>query len=134
MWKRVTPGLLLLAALACGGDSSGPGDTSADSGPAQVIVAEGTASSSDIYRQSMTLHLRNEGGPGVYKLEVWGLPTSPNGAETSMGETEPVEVTASYDETLSYSLGSNTFVTHVLVFTRDNGSAQYRQTDRFDFQ
>jgi hypothetical protein len=71
MWKRLAPGLLLLAAAACGGDSSGPGDTSADSGPAQVIVAEGTASSSDIYRQSMTLHLRNEGGPGVYKLDVW---------------------------------------------------------------
>jgi hypothetical protein len=100
---------------------------------ASVVVVDGAVDRPNPFQQNLTLHLRNDGGPGVYKVEVWGLPTSPNGPETFMGETEPVEVGADYEETLTYDVGTSSFVSYVLVFTRDEGTAQYRQTDRFDF-
>jgi hypothetical protein len=87
-------------------------------------------------RPTYTVHLHNDGGPGVYKLEFYGLPTSPNGPETFFGTTEPVEVDTAYDESVTYTVRSSNDgppVDHILAFTRDQGSAQYRQTDRFDF-
>ena len=66
-------------------------------------------------------------------MQLWGYPTSPNGVDESFGETEPVEVTADYDETMTSHITTEDFVKYVVVFTRNAGSAVYRQTARFDF-
>ena len=101
--------------------------------PAEVVVVDGSHETG-FQMETITLHLRNDGGPGVYRIEFWGLPTSPNGPETFMGESEPVEVDEDYDETVTFEIETNTFATHVLIFTRDANSAVYRDTDRFDFE
>lgn len=84
----VTAAAAVLSVLpGCGGgDSTGPPP---DPGPAAVVIVDGSLHDALRPGQSVTLHLRNDGGPGVYKVEVWGLPTTPNGPNTFMGDTEP---------------------------------------------
>jgi hypothetical protein len=88
--------------------------------------------------ERVTVHLRNTGGPGAFTIEAWGLPHTPNGDDSYFGRTEAVEVAAGYDETVSWEFTTGTtpgfsFINWLLVFSRDQGSAQYRQTDRHDF-
>jgi hypothetical protein len=101
---------------------------------ANVIVVSGSSGGS-LAHTAFTVQLRNTGGPGVYKIEVWGLPHSPNGPDFFFGTTEPVEVPTGYEETVLYELSGPLQgpLGWVLVFTRDQGSAVYRQTARFDF-
>lgn len=99
---------------------------------ASIVVVTGSVSRPNPFQQFVTLQLRNDGGPGTFKIEVWGLPTIPNGSDTFMGETEAVEVSEDYEETVTYEIGTESFATYVLVFSRDQGSAQFRQTHRFD--
>jgi Big-like domain-containing protein/List-Bact-rpt repeat protein len=102
--------------------------------PANVVVVSGT-SQIVANRSQVTVHLQNTGGPGTYRLELWGIPHEPNGPDFFFGDTEPVDVPAGYDETLTLEVPgpSQGPINWVLVFTRDQGSAAYRQTDRFDF-
>jgi hypothetical protein len=121
--------------LGCGGSGS---DAKAPTGPenpieptpANVIVASASAGPTTI-----TAHLKNTGGPGVYKIEMWGIPHEPNGPDFFFGETEPVEVNAGYDETVTWVMSGRVTgpIGWLLVFTRDQGSALYRQSARFDF-
>jgi hypothetical protein len=125
----------LLLSIACGGGSDSTTDPPVtppptDPGPASVEVI-GVSQGNGL----VTVHLHNTGGPGVFKIEFYGLPTSPNGPETFFGATEPVEVDTAYDESPSYQVRDSPEdppVTYLLVFTRDQGSATYRQTDRYD--
>lgn len=110
-----------------------PEEPPPDPGPSSVVVLNGGVERPNPAQQFVTLHLRNDGRAGVYTVEVWGLPTSPNGSPEFMGASEPVEVGADYEETLRYEVSAATFADYVLVFTRDAGTAAYRQTDRFDF-
>jgi hypothetical protein len=152
---RITAGWVLAASLflACSGDSGSDSRTPTDPGDdtpeqpeqptaAEVIVVSADRSHTGIHEfgnELVTVHLRNTGGPGVYKLEFWGLPQTPNGADTFFGGTEPVEVPSGYEESPSWEVPSGSepngifLVQWILVFTRDQGSAQYRQTARFDF-
>lgn len=83
----------------------------------------------------MTLHLENTGGPGVYVVEVWEWNTSPSEVPARIATTEPVEVAADYDETASWEIISPISappIHHITVLSRNQGSAQYRETDRYD--
>jgi hypothetical protein len=152
--------------------------------PAEVIVISVEQRHVDLGNELVTVHLKNTGGPGVYKLEFWGLPHLAKEPETFYGETEPVDVPAGHEHTSSWEVPTKSFpslgltavdagtrpedslpvplrtvnvttaaelkaaiesatpgdyangifvVQWILVFTRDQGGAEYRQTARFDF-
>jgi hypothetical protein len=90
-----------------------------------------------------TIQLRNDGGPGAFKVEVWGefLSGGPSGcaiAEQIEGrcpvtprritETDPVVVTASYDEALSITVDRVNIYAYK-VFSRAVNTAVWTQTD-----
>ena len=133
--------LALLALIAgCGGDNSGPSDTDGGgNGPppeadvATVVVVTGDLAQSS-QQQTVTLHLRNDGPAGTYRLQFWGKPTTEGGPDTFLGDTDPLEVGADYDAEVSYNLSPAPDATFVIVFTRDDAtSTKFLQTDRFDF-
>lgn len=119
--------LVLSLALGCG-DETGPVD-----GEAAVVVIIAEVDQAGLNFQRVTLHLENTGGPGTYAVELYGLPSSANPGGTFFGRSEPVDVDAEYDEAVPYDLTSDVPVTHALVFSRNEGSATYRETDRYDF-
>ena len=126
--------------FACGGGDSSPTDSNPSPqnppppvGDASVVIVDATAQHTNPLVLKVTLHLRNEGGPGVYKVQLYGLPTVPNGEDTFFGESEPVEVDETYEETLTYTIETENVAKYAVVYTRNSGSAQYSQTDRFDF-
>ncbi len=142
--RRVVTGAGLILLLAgCGGSDNptnpGPGprpDPDPDPPPPTpitVVVVVGSQQGQGPDAQRLTLQLRNDGGPGTYAVEAYGFPTSPNGPDTFFGRSEPVEVTAEYEETVSYDIEPGVPpVNEVVVFGRDAGSAIYRETDRYD--
>jgi hypothetical protein len=103
-------------------------------GAADVTVLSGQSVVAE-NRSRVTVHLHNGGGPGTYRIEFWGLPHSPNGRDFFFGESEPIDVGAGYDETLTFEIPGPTqgHVDWVIVYTRDQGSAVYHQSDRHDF-
>jgi hypothetical protein len=133
---------LVALLAACGGDSSGPSDTGGDGGgngpPAEadvatVVVVDGDLAQSS-GQQTVTLHLRNDGPAGTYRLQFWGKPTTEGGPDTSLGDTEPVDVGADFDAEVSFNLSPAPDASFVVVFTRDDAtSTKFLQTDRFDF-
>jgi hypothetical protein len=137
--------LAFVALLAgCGGDSSGPDNTGGGGGggneppPAEadvatVVVVDGDLTQSSD-QQTVSLHLRNDGPAGTYRLQFWGKPTTEGGPDTFLGDTDPLEVSADYDAQVSYELAPEPDATIVIVFTRDDAtSTKFLQTDRFDF-
>ena len=145
MTARTIGRLALVAMLAgCGGDNNGPSDTDGDGGGggngppveadvATVVVVDGdVAQSAD--QQTVTLHLRNDGPAGTYRLQFWGKPASDGAPDTFLGDTEPLQVDADYDAEVSYDLSPAPDAAFVIVFTRDDAtSTKYLPTDRFDF-
>jgi hypothetical protein len=131
---------LVALLAACGGDSNGPDNTDGGgNGPppeqdvATVVVVDGDLAQGS-GQQTITLHLRNDGPAGTYRLQFWGKPTTEGGPDTFLGDTEPLEAGADYDAEVRYNLSPAPGATFVIVFTRDDAtSTKYLQTDRFDF-
>lgn len=124
-------GVLMLA--ACGGDSTGP-EPEPDPGNVKVVAA----SQVKIYQGArVTVSLRNDGGPGVFKVEFWSNPRNQvGGAGDFWGASDPVEVAQGWSETVAWDVttsATGTPVDWIIVQTRDPGSAAYRQTARHDF-
>jgi len=122
--------------------NSAPSDTDGDGGgngpPPEADVATVVVVSGDVTQgsgqQIVTLHLRNDGPAGTYRLQFWGKPTSEGGPDTSLGDSEPIQVGADYDAEVSYNLSPAPDASFVIVFTRDDAtSTKYLPTDRFDF-
>jgi hypothetical protein len=140
MQTRTIARIALVALLgACGGDSSGPdGTDGGGNGPPPepavpgVVVVDGNVARGS-GEQTATLHLRNDGPAGSYRLQFWGKPATAGGPEISLGDTEPVEVGANYDAQVSYRLDPEPEAVFVVVFTRDETSTKFLETDRFDF-
>jgi len=85
-------------------------------------------------QQTVTLHLRNDGPAGTYRLQFWGKPTTEGGPDTFLGDTDPLEVGADYDAQVSQELAPEPAATFVIVLTRDDAtSTKFLPTDRFDF-
>lgn len=132
------PLLFALALPSCGGDEPAAPDPAPKLGPASVVVRSATLSVGAIYHETVTATLENTGGPGTFRLEAWGLPTSPNGPDTLYCESEPYDVPADWSEAASWecetgSTGDNPRIKWLILLTRDEGSVQYRETDRHDF-
>jgi hypothetical protein len=135
--------LAFVALLAgCGADSGGPDNTGGGGGNgpppeeadvATVVVVDGGLTQGS-GQQTVTLHLRNDGPAGSYRLQFWGKPTTQGGPDTFLGDTDPLEVSADYDAQVSYELAAAPEATVVLVFTRDDAtSTKFLLTDQFDF-
>ena len=143
MITRMVSSLAVAALLAsCGGDGSGPDNTDGGGGGngpppeadvATVVVVDGGLARGS-GQQTVTLHLRNDGPAGAYRLQFWGKPTTEGGPDTFLGDTDPLEVNGDYDAQVTYQLSPEPDATFVIVFTRDDATSnKFLQTDRFDF-
>ena len=140
MTTRTMTRIAFVALLAgCGGGGSGPDGTDGggnepppDPGVAGVVVVDGAVAQGS-GQQTATLHLRNDGLAGSYRLQFWGKPTAAGGPDTFLGDTDPIDVTADYDAEVSYQLDPEPDATFVVVFTRDANNNKFLETDRFDF-
>lgn len=108
--------------------------------PANIIVTDGSivVGVGGATNERVTLTLENTGGPGTFYVEFWGKPINvPNPPDTLWGSTETYTVPASWSETAAWDVTTTSSsvanVRYALVFTRDEGSIQYRQTARYDF-
>ncbi|HEX8320065.1 Ig-like domain-containing protein [Longimicrobium sp.] len=102
---------------------------------AAVTVVSGTVAAADIARDRVTLRLQNTGGRGTFFIEFWGLRTSPSGAHHHFADSQPVEVQPGLDVTASFlvPVRSAPDVDWVIVYTREPGSLNYRQTACYRF-
>ncbi|HEX6369163.1 MAG TPA: hypothetical protein VF006_09535 [Longimicrobium sp.] len=100
-----------------------------------VTVASGSVRAAAYASDEVTLTLLNTGGRAVYRLEFWGLRTSPTGPHRLFATSEPLEVAPSYNQTVKYTVPVRTSpdVDWVIVYTRDPGSATYRRTACYRF-
>jgi predicted small lipoprotein YifL len=122
--------IVLMGALAaCGGD--GPVDPPPPPADARIVVTSGTVQWVTAKTDRIELSLQNTGGPGFFKVEFWGLRTSPTGSHRLFATTEAVEVQASYRENVVYNIpvSSAPDTDWVIVYSRNPGTAVYRQTD-----
>jgi hypothetical protein len=123
--------IALVALLAaCSGDASAP-ETEL---PTAVVIVAATPT---------MIQLRNDGGAGTFKIEVWGriIGTAPTGCfiseqieghcpvtPTRITETDPVTVTASYDEALSVTIDRVDIYAY-RVYSRAVNTAVWAQSD-----
>ncbi len=103
--------------------------------PARVLIVSASQQRTDISEWTVSVTLRNAGGRGFYYIEFWSLRTSPVGPDHLLGVTQAVEVSPTYEESVSYRVPtpSTLGVSWLLVYTRDPDSGAYRQSARFDF-
>lgn len=127
--------LAVLALVACG---ETPTETDGPVlGEATVVLDEaslGYQGSSEVIAAA----LRNTGRAGSFKMEAWGLPTTPNGPNTLYGKTDETLVAAGWKQTLSFSVNTGTFSgTHriktIVVYSRDDQNVVWRETGRKTF-
>jgi hypothetical protein len=107
LWRRATLVAWLLALGACGGgsDTTAPGNNGITPPPPPppppanvtiVSATEGNGAGFGVER--ITLHLHNDGSAGAYTVQAWGLALNViNGDPVLFGQTEAIEVAASYD-------------------------------------
>jgi len=122
----------LALTLAAYGDSPvEPGSKPIDPGPTNVVLAGVTELANNDLRTS----LRNDGGPGSYKLAFFGWdPYAPcNGCTryNPVGETSPITINAGYAETLTWDSGTYLHFTRLIVYSRPNNTAVWTETDRW---
>lgn len=126
-----------LYVLGCSGgsDSKAPTDPVEPSPANIVIVGKPVFQGAGNSYLTMSLHLQNLGGSGVYQVEVWSWGSGPQAVDVLSTRTEPVEVAAGYEETPSWQVFSpvtGTPIKKVLV-SRDQGSAAYHMSWRCDY-
>lgn len=101
--------------------------------PVGTVVVEGSQVIIGA-RPTITLHLRNDGGPGIYRIEFWAWPTSDDEPAIFMDGTEEVAVDENYEETVTYEIETNRIAAYALIFTsNDENNPGFRQTDLFYF-
>lgn len=140
--RTVVLGLALAACGGSSGDSTPTGPPAPPLGPAKVALSNGSVATTGV-ADVVTVTTANSGGAGIYYLEFWGYPilptcvsngpgnpggTCPNSGMQSLGDAQPVSITAGYSETVSYSVASS-IVASVKVFTQPTNTATYAETD-----
>lgn len=137
---RVIFAVLLAVALAgcVGGIAPGPNQPplgpGTPVGPAEVVITGYEVSlNAPMYYERITLDLKNNGGPGVFKLVFTGAATVPNGPPEYFGETEAFAVSAGWSDTVTFEIETgatgHSRLRRVRVLTRDADSLEYRETD-----
>ena len=126
---------ILAAVLVLAGCGDSPTETK-EPEPGDVRIV--SASQVPIFEGGrVTVSLRNDGGPAVFKVEFWTHPRNQVGGQSVMwGSSDPVEVGEGWTETVTWDVstgGTRWPVDWIIVQTRDPGSAAYRQTARHDF-
>lgn len=133
--------LFLALLLGCGGDAAGPKDL----GPTTVVilsasVTPATSTTSQLpgggthtswTKERVTVSLRNTGGAGGMKIQLWGLPTIANGPQTLLSESEIIDVPIDWAQTIAteYNTGSsNPKTRRIVVLSRTIGEVSFRQT------
>ena len=111
--------ILLTLLLACGSPT--------DLGPPQIIIE-----SVHLQGSGIRTTLRNDGGPGQYHLEFWALPTTPNGAKWLAGDTQTVDVTSAYSESVTWP-STGFLLTHIDAYTRGTDTAVWAWSSRWEF-
>jgi hypothetical protein len=130
----------ILAALAIAGCSSTTAPAVEEQPKhAELVAVVVTAASIKAMGdgEHVTLTLKNNGGPGFFRVDFWGLPLSPGGSNTHYGQSEAIEVTAGWQLTATWVVPTGaphgaTRVRWVIVSGRDHGEVAWRQTDRHD--
>lgn len=137
MVTAVATGTTFVTANASGVTASRRVDVSLPvSLPISVAILSASQVAVDIAVNRVTVSLRNNGGSGFYRLEFWAIPNVANGPNRLLATTEPIDVTAGYQETLSWHVPVGSVqgkVYWILALSRPSGSGQYVQTSRFNF-
>jgi hypothetical protein len=133
--------LVTLAAVLLGGC----GDSTTE--PEPVIppdIRVVTASRGPLTGSTVTATLENRGGPGAFTMELWGWSSYTPcifdaGRELCptpilLGQTDAVDVAAGWSESATWTLTGSWYVRRLVVLTRNPGSIQYRETDRYEIR
>ena len=94
-----------------------------------VVVAEGIQTIAG-GRPTVTLHVRNEGGPGQYRVEFWAVPFSTEKPAKFLYGTPELTIGADYEESVTYQLVT-TPATYAVVYTTNDENVGFSQTDLF---
>jgi hypothetical protein len=98
-------------------------------GPAEVLVVSAVRGRMEPTRWSITLEMKNDGGPGQFYLHLQAVSTTPAGPRTECGLTPERRVPAAWRETVAYVIECPRTPQWVTVYTRSDGEAEYRETD-----
>lgn len=119
--------------LAAGMLVTGCGDSTSPPQPIDIRLLDATKHETDLW-VDVTYHVHNEGGAGAYRVQFLAAAKFPDSGTFLLGETDPVDVSSAYDETLTVRLmGDNPVLEAVVVLAHDPNSAVERETDRFTF-
>ncbi len=129
--RRVPVAFIALAALAC---ESSPFFENTPTEPepapaAEVVVDAAVRGRIEPTRWSVTLDLRNDGGPGEFYLHLQGVSSAPAGPPTECGLTPERTVPGGWRETVAYVIECPRTPQWVTVYTRSDGEAEFRETD-----
>jgi len=69
-----------------------------------IVSASAAPDKFDLHSDDVTVHLKNSGGPGSYFLTFYAVSNVPNGPSRNLGSSNVVQVTATYDETVTYKI------------------------------
>ena len=88
-------GFIFLSCSSGGSDAETPTDPGNDPPPSQPVDANisiltAQAHTTDI--GGLTARVQNAGGPGTYKVEVWGIPHSLTGLIRSLAPPNPLRL------------------------------------------
>jgi len=103
----------VLVLVGCGGSGSGDSPTappqktpSPPPAAVNVVIVSAIAAPDkfDLHSDDVTVHVKNTGGPGSYFLTFYAVSSVANGSPRNLGSSTPIQVTATYDEAVTYQI------------------------------
>lgn len=108
-----------------------------DLGPTGVRVLSGISRRTGLDSETITIEVENLANPGTFVVQAWGLGLTLGSPNVMFGQTDPVQVTSPWSDSLEWSVstgrgGSQPSVVYVVVLSRSNGATGYRESHRYD--
>ncbi len=131
--------VVFVVLAACSGDGS-PTAPPPDTRPASVAIVSATWRGVYTDGERITISLRNDGGPGFFKLGASATSSStPGGALADFGTSEPFEVAAGWAETADFTIdngnkGTTQRVGRLVIYSRGKESISYEITSEYVFK
>src|SRR5688500_2503823 len=124
---------------ACSGsDGTGPRDDGGSVSPPADLPASVVAVSASVRRvrvdiDEVTVQLRNNGGPGVFTIEFWGVRNAPFSQHILWGSSESLAVQGGFTQNLTYRVPVNDSpdVDWVITKTRQPDGVTFVQNSCF---